>query len=721
MNPLIKLVVTLVIIILFPTLLKASVDNYLNPFRSIPSYSDYGTLGLIQMPNARMRQAGSLGFAWSKNDPYMRGGIVVYPFSFFEAQYKYTDINDLLYSNSKRFSGGQSLKDKGFDFKIQLLKETHSRPAIAIGFKDFAGTNRFQSEFIVASKYFGNFDATIGLSWGVMNDGIEIKNPLISIFGDSFSSRIFQGGKGGTFSTEQWFRGKEASLFGGIEYTIPWTRGHRIKIELDANNYTDPSKILEGRRAIKQDSNFNIGYVYPVSQNLFLSTSIIRGNTLQFGFSFVNNFGIKKTSTNSKPKPLLVKNEKEYQEVNAISDKNLYLTTLKLLNERGTFLQSADIKDDTFKVVYAQNSFNSYPRASGRVLRVLNSISPDKITKFSVSNLNADFIANTINIQRSQYQQALEFEDFQQLKNHITITQESTKFGKLDFVPKAKFPLIDYAISPSLRSHIGGPDGFVLGQVWLRGDLRLTLNRNWNISAIAGIGIYDTFDQLKLKSDSVLPRVRTEIVTYLKGLRDYNISRLQINYVTKMSKNSYARFSAGLFEEMFSGIGGELLYRPFSSNFAFGLEAYQAYKRAYDGMFDTLDYDIVTGHATFYYNEPRTNILLKLTGGRFLARDSGITLDLSRRLPSGMHVGAFITRTDVSAEEFGEGSFDKGFYFSLPIDLFFNSYSKERTSFGLRPLTRDGGAKLISGSSLYGITDMSTRYSIIRDMDDIFD
>lgn len=700
---------------------QASVDDYINPYRMIPSYSDYGTLGLIQMPNARMRPAGSLGFAWSRNEPYMRGGIVVYPFSFFEAQYKYTDINDLLYSRSKRFSGGQSLKDKGFDFKIQILKETYAWPAIAIGFKDFAGTNRFQSEFIVASKYFGNLDATIGLSWGVMNDGIEIKNPLVSIFGDRFASRVFQGGKGGTFSTQQWFAGKEASLFGGIEYTMPWTRGHRLKIELDANNYTDPSKVIEGRRLIKQDFNFNVGYVYPVSKNLFLSTSIIRGNTLQFGFSLVNNYGKKKTSTNAKPKPSPIKNEKSYQDVNAISDRNLYLTALKFLNERGTFLQSAEIKDDTLKVVYSQNSFNSYPRASGRVLRVLNSISPEKITKFSVSNLNADFIANTINVQRSQYQQALEFEDFQQFKNQITITQDSAKFTALDFVPKAKFPLISYSISPSLRSHIGGPDGFALGQIWLRGDLRLTLNRNWNISAIAGIGITDTFDQLKLKSDSVLPHVRTEIVQYLKGLRDYNISRFQINYVTKMSKNSYARFSAGIFEEMFSGVGGEFLYRPFSSNFAVGLEAYQAHQRAYDGMFDTLDYDIVTGHATFYYSEPRSNILFKLVGGRFLAGDSGLTLDLSRRLPSGMHVGAFITRTDVSAEEFGEGSFDKGFYFSLPVDLFFNTFSKERTSFGLRPITRDGGAKLFSGSSLYGITDMSSRNSFLRDMDDIFD
>ncbi len=701
--------------------MQASIDDYINPYRMIPSYSDYGTLGLIQMPNARMRPAGTLGFAWSRNQPYMRGGIVAYPFSFFEAQYKYTDINDLLYSQSKRFSGGQSLKDKGFDFKVRVLKETNSLPSIAIGFKDFAGTNRFQSEFIVASKYYGNFDATIGISWGVMNDGIEIANPLYKLFGDTFSTREFQGGLGGELSVKQWFSGKEASIFGGIEYAMPWTKGHRIKFELDANNYTDPSKVLEGRRGIKQNAKFNIGYVYPVNEDLFLYTSLIRGNTLQFGFSFAHNYGSKKSFIEKKDKPKPVENADAYQIVNSRSDKNLYLSALKNLNERSTYLQSAEVQGDTLKVVYSQNRFNSYPRASGRVLRVLDSISPPKITKFSVSNLNADFIANTVQVDRVKYQRALEFEDYQQLGTQIAITQDQTEYDSLDFVPRATFPLVNYSASPSLRSHIGGPDGFALGQIWIRGDLKVTLNRNWTFSAIAGVGVADTFDQLKMRSDSKIPHVRTEIVNYLKGLRDYNISRFEFDYVSKISKNTYARFSAGIFEEMFSGVGGEFLYRPFSSDIALGVQAYQVYQRAYDGMFDTLDYDIITGHATFYYREPKSKVLFKVDGGRFLAGDSGLTFDVSRRLPSGMYIGAFFTRTDISAEEFGEGSFDKGFYFSLPIDIFFDSYSKERTSFGLKPLTRDGGAKVITGSSLYGITDMGARNSFSRDIDDIFD
>jgi len=138
-------------------------------------------------------------------------------------------------------------------------------------------------------------------------------------------------------------------------------------------------------------------------------------------------------------------------------------------------------------------------------------------------------------------------------------------------------------------------------------------------------------------------------------------------------------------------------------------------------MFDLLDYSILTGHLNYYYNHPSSKILFNLRGGRYLAGDSGITFDFSRRFKSGMYMGAFFTRTDISKEEFGEGSFDKGFYFSFPLEIFFRNYSRGRTYFGLKPLTRDGGAKLIRAYNLYGVTDMGSYNALERDWDDIYD
>ena len=106
-----------------PGILYADITDYIYPNTS-PSYSNYGTTGIIQMPSARFRSEVTLGVNWSNSDPYLRGTIIAYPFSWFEATYSYIDINNAFYSNSIDFSGDQTYKDKGFDVKFRLIKET---------------------------------------------------------------------------------------------------------------------------------------------------------------------------------------------------------------------------------------------------------------------------------------------------------------------------------------------------------------------------------------------------------------------------------------------------------------------------------------------------------------------------------------------------------------------------------------------------------------------
>ena len=63
-------------------------------------------------------------------------------------------------------------------------------------------------------------------------------------------------------------------------------------------------------------------------------------------------------------------------------------------------------------------------------------------------------------------------------------------------------------------------------------------------------------------------------------------------------------------------------------------------------------------------------------------------------MPSGWSAGFFFTRTNVSAEQFGEGSFDKGFYFKIPLNAavpFENRYIFSET---IKPIQGDGGAKV---------------------------
>ena len=84
-------------------------------------------------------------------------------------------------------------------------------------------------------------------------------------------------------------------------------------------------------------------------------------------------------------------------------------------------------------------------------------------------------------------------------------------------------------------------------------------------------------------------------------------------------------------------------------------------------------------------------------------------------------MGVFFSLTDISEYEFGEGSFDKGFYFFIPVESFFDKYSKGAVGLGLRPLTRDGAASLKHTHTLYGVTEQGQFLNINRDWDDLYD
>ena len=103
------------------------------------------------MPNARLMQEGSMKIGYSNSFPYEYTYITATPFKWLEASYKYTELKNLKYGPST-YSGNQSLKDKGFDLKVKILNETFYLPEISIGWNDLAGTGKFASEYVAATK-----------------------------------------------------------------------------------------------------------------------------------------------------------------------------------------------------------------------------------------------------------------------------------------------------------------------------------------------------------------------------------------------------------------------------------------------------------------------------------------------------------------------------------------------------------------------------------------
>ena len=61
-----------------------------------------------------------------------------------------------------------------------------------------------------------------------------------------------------------------------------------------------------------------------------------------------------------------------------------------------------------------------------------------------------------------------------------------------------------------------------------------------------------------------------------------------------------------------------------------------------------------------------------------------------------MKFGIFATFTNVTSEQFGEGSFDKGLFFRIPLYGNLINYT-------WRPLTKDPGQKLLRKDSLHDL------------------
>ena len=196
----------------------------------------------------------------------------------------------------------------------------------------------------------------------------------------------------------------------------------------------------------------------------------------------------------------------------------------------------------------------------------------------------------------------------------------------------------------------------------LRDNLFLTTNLKYSIA--------DNLEDLTIPPVDTFPaQVRSDVKQYLRNInKGVLLGRAQIDYHITPYNNHHFMFSGGILEDMFSGVGMEYLYFKQNTNYSFGLELFKVKKRDYHWRGGHLDYENTTFTANMYIrNYGKIPFDIKLSFGEYLAGDIGSTMEVSREFRNGVSFGAFATFTDVSAKEFGEGSFDKGIFFNIPI------------------------------------------------------
>ena len=194
------------------------------------------------------------------------------------------------------------------------------------------------------------------------------------------------------------------------------------------------------------------------------------------------------------------------------------------------------------------------------------------------------------------------------------------------------------------------------------------------------------------------------------------IGNLEADYRFRLAPTVFTKIRAGYLESMFGGAGGEILWRPEGARWALGADIYEVWQRDFDRLFGLQHYRQTTGHVSIYYDSPWYNLNFQLRAGQYLAGDRGMTLQITRRFSTGVEIGAFLTKTNVSAADFGEGSFDKGIIIRIPLGWVAPLETQSQISMDLRPVQRDGGQTLNGDATLYEETRTTSAGEIFRSL-----
>lgn len=604
------------------------------------------------MPSARFYDESSYGITIYDGTPDQKITMTSFPFNWMEASFFYTNIQN------KRYCGeafdpvcSQDFKDKGFNFKFRL-KEEGIYPAIAIGINDIAGTGLYSSEYIVASYGMNNTDFHFGLGWGNLNGSeYSFKNPL-GYLSDSFYSRPNQlEDKGGQFQPNRYFSDKEISPFFGFNHVF--NDKLILKVEHDAVSI---DKMIDYP---EKKSDFSYGLDYSFNDNFTISFSIERGGYNSVRFSYKNN-----------PNKEIPKYK--YKSPDKQSKGNKYSKLIKNIENNGIGV----------------NKIIETPDFIGL-----------ELTQFSHPNLDvieeilraASFDAGI----KKEVKKDLRIAD---LKASSEYNEEYERNLKLIYERETK-TTFNTKNSINFRPFLASREEFFKGSLLLENNSELILSDNLFFSSNLKYSIWDNLDDLKYPPVDTYPaQVRSDVKDYLRNFDEgIFIGRAQFDYHLTPRANHHIMATAGILEEMYSGIGFEYLYFKSNANYALGFEVFEVRKRDYKMRFGTLDYKNLTYHANFYYrNYDYIPFDAKFSYGEYLAGDEGLTMEMSRTFLNGTKFGVFATFTDVSSEQFGEGTFDKGIFFNIPVYGNFINYT-------WRPLTKDPGAKLIRKHTLHDL------------------
>lgn len=666
-----------------------------------PSLSLYGVPGLMDMPSAEMLPDGT----FSAGVGYF-GGNGRYTLTFqatpwLSGSFRYNSIRNL------NLFGYSTYYDRNFDLRFRLHRESRYWPEITLGLQDFVGTGLNAAEYVVATKRFptppigrspkgGELKLTAGLGWGRLGSYGSIGSPFGS------NRPAFSGGTGGQVAWDQWFKGPMAP-FAGVEWRPNQRWGLKLEYSSDAYTLETGASSVFDRR-----SPFNFGVEYQAGKRTRLGAYYMYGS--EFGVTLQIQLDPYDAVTPMRvpaPYPVAVRPSRQQAPAAWSTDwaasqaAPLLLrdALAPVLREQGLVLETLDVQAESAELRFRNLQYMSVANAVGRAARAMAQVMPPSVETFHLVVLSGGMALSRVTLRRSDLE-ALEF-DGMAAEALLAVAGISDAPPLSDSAVPARdsHPDASWSLAPYFAPSYFDPDQPFRLDVGLslRGTLRPA--PGWTLSGAIRQRLWGNVAGGR-GSNSVLPHVRTDQALYAQY--DTTLHDLFAAYRWRPGRNLYSQVTVGLLEQMYGGIAGQLLWKPVSSPLALGLELAYVRQRDYDQLFSFLDYSVVTGFASVYYDFGHGDYG-QVDMGRYLAGDIGATVAVERVFDNGWQVGAFFTKTNVSAADFGEGSFDKGIRFTIPLNWFLGQPSQQSFGTTIRPIQRDGGAQLnVPGGDLYG-------------------
>ncbi|MEP5155238.1 YjbH domain-containing protein [Planktotalea sp.] len=655
------------------------------------SHTTFGTPGLVEMPSAESAPDGEIGTTVS----YFAGGLRT-TLSF---QITPRLSGSFRYATIERVFNGAPLYDRSFDLRYRILDEGRYLPAVAVGFQDIIGTGIYAGEYVVATKHLTpQLAFSGGIGWGRFGSFNGFSNPL-GVLDSGFNTRPdgFTG-TGGIVEAGRWFRG-DAAFFGGVSWKA--TPKLTLKAEYSSDAYTREI----GSALFQRKSPYNFGIDYELTKGVNLQGFYLYGSEVGAAVTFKLNpkepnivGGLDKA-----PQPVRVRVPSNAADLgwtnlpNAAA--NIRKATSTMMERDGLVLEAMSIKSTTATVRVRNGRYTASAQAVGRTARILTQVLPDSVETFKIVPVARGIALSQVTLKRTDLE--LLEHDVNQSKlsyQRANISDAAARDSDLVF-SKGLYPRFRWNIGPYLSTSYFDPDSPIRAEVGLEASASYNFSPGLVLSGTVrqrAVGNKHTATRV---SDSTIRRVRSDGNIYERE-GSPAITELTLGYHFRPGKNLYGRVTLGYLERMYGGISSELLWKPVDSPFALGAEINYLKQRDFNQLFGFRDYEVLTGHLTAYWNMGN-GFHSEASVGRYLGGDVGGTLKLERVFKNGWRVGAYATLTDTDFDDFGEGSFDKGLVFTVPLDSFVGTPQRKVFSTVLQPLSRDGGARVKVKGRLY--------------------